>query len=364
MTFQKVPLSEILQYQNRFITISEDQTYRRVRIKVHRQGMVLRDEVKGYEIKTKKQQLCKKGQFLVAEIDAKVGGYGLVPAELEGAVVSSHYFLFNIDLSKINLDYFKAYIQSDLFFSQIKAEGSTNYASIRPRDILEIEIPLPTLNEQKQIANQINNFFSVKKEIETLDISNLENVSKLRQSILQSATQGNWKNLPITKCFRTFSSREKQLKATEYSEIGKYPIVDQGKKLIPGYSNDESKLLKLKKPVVIFGDHTKQIKYIDFDFIIGADGTKILEPIEEILPKFFYYVLKSFKLENKGYARHFKILKQEEFPLPPLAEQKRIVEKVDKLMAYCDELEKQVKENQENAEKLMSAVLKEGFENQ
>src|SRR3989338_5484530 len=96
-----VPLSEILTHRNNFIKIEDAKVYRRVRIKIHRQGMVLRDEVKGYEIKTKSQQVCKVNQFLVAEIDAKVGGYGIVPKELEGTIVSSHYFLFDVDTKKV-----------------------------------------------------------------------------------------------------------------------------------------------------------------------------------------------------------------------------------------------------------------------
>lgn len=180
-----VPLSEVLIYKHNFIKIDDSKIYRRVRIKIHRQGMVLRDEVKGYEIKTKSQQVCKANQFLVAEIDAKVGGYGIVPENLEGTIVSSHYFLFDIDNKKIDLNYFDTFIKTDLFFSQIKAEGSTNYASIRPKDILKINIPLPSLEDQKIIASKINCFFNVKEELCTIHNKNESYISKLRQQILQ-----------------------------------------------------------------------------------------------------------------------------------------------------------------------------------
>src|SRR5688572_23890561 len=71
--------------------------YKRCRVQLHAQGIVLRDAIPGAEIKTKKQQVCKAGDFLVAEIDAKVGGFGIVPDDLDGAIVSSHYFLFDVN---------------------------------------------------------------------------------------------------------------------------------------------------------------------------------------------------------------------------------------------------------------------------
>src|SRR5690242_17414606 len=96
-SWPKVPLGRVLKHRSEFITIDDTQTYMRCRVQLHAQGIVLRDKVEGAALKTKSQQLCRSGDFLVAEIDAKVGGFGIVPPELDGAIVSSHYFLFEID---------------------------------------------------------------------------------------------------------------------------------------------------------------------------------------------------------------------------------------------------------------------------
>src|SRR5439155_2981321 len=97
-----VPLGEVLNHRKEFIKINDLKGYKRCRVQLNARGIVLRDQVPGAEIKTKKQQVCKAGEFLVAEIDAKLGGYGIIPPDLEGAIVSSHYFLFGINEAKLD----------------------------------------------------------------------------------------------------------------------------------------------------------------------------------------------------------------------------------------------------------------------
>jgi len=97
-----VRLGEVIEHRKEFIEIDDFVQYKRCRVQLHAQGIVLRDTVQGIEIKTKQQQVCQTGEFLVAEIDAKLGGYGIVPEELDGAIVSSHYFLYVIDETKLD----------------------------------------------------------------------------------------------------------------------------------------------------------------------------------------------------------------------------------------------------------------------
>lgn len=116
----------------------------------------------------------------------------------------------------------------------------------------------------------------------------------------------------------------------EYLPAGAYPIVDQGQQLVGGYTDDEKRLCKADLPVIIFGDHTKIFKYIDFPFCLGADGTKVLRPKNGADPKYLYYVLQQAHIPEAGYSRHFKFLKQFQIPLPTLDEQKRIAAILDK----------------------------------
>lgn len=131
-----------------------------------------------------------------------------------------------------------------------------------------------------------------------------------------------------------------KLKSKDISCVGIYPVVDQGTQLIAGYVDDENSLYTGNLPVVIFGDHTKNIKYIDFKFAVGADGTKLLKPKKGISERFLYYNLLSLRLPDFGYSRHFSVFKTLDFPLPPLPEQERIVAKLDKLFAQHEKIKK------------------------
>ncbi len=172
MAWPKVRLEEVLTHRKEFVTIDDLQAYKRPRVQLHAQGIVLRNEVPGALIKTKKQQVCRAGEFLVAEIDAKVGGFGIVPSSLDGSIVSSHYFLFVIDESKLNRSFLDFFIRTPAFREQVAAQGSTNYAAIRPAHVLGYEITLPPLTEQRRIVARI----------ETL-AAKIAEARRLRQSI-------------------------------------------------------------------------------------------------------------------------------------------------------------------------------------
>ena len=140
-----VSLREFLTQRKEFFIIDDFSKYKRARVQSHGQGIVLRDEVYGSEIKTKKQQAARPGEFLVAEIDAKVGGFGIVPPALGGVVVSSHYFLFQINENKCSKEWLNWFVRYNSLEEQTRVQGSTNYAAIRPADVLNFEIPLPPL---------------------------------------------------------------------------------------------------------------------------------------------------------------------------------------------------------------------------
>ena len=155
VAWPQVPLGEVVAHRKEFVTIDDLETYRRPRVQLHAKGIVLRDSVPGTLIKTKKQQVVRAGEFLVAEIDAKVGGFGIVPNELDGAIVSSHYFLYGHLADRLDNKYLGCFVKTRAFREQVEAQGSTNYAAIRPGEVLDYKIPLPPLDEQRRIVARI-----------------------------------------------------------------------------------------------------------------------------------------------------------------------------------------------------------------
>jgi restriction endonuclease S subunit len=191
MKWKSTALGEVMRHRKGSITIEDTTTYKLCRVQVHRRGVVLRQELAGAGISTKKQQVCRAGDFLVAEMDAKVGGYGFVPPELDGAIVSSHYYLFEVDTKKLHPEFLEVVSQAEILQQQIVAKGSTNYSSIRPGSVLEWKIPLPLdLKVQKQIAR---NFQAIQSKLAAVseEITHQQSLlAKLKQAILQEAIQG------------------------------------------------------------------------------------------------------------------------------------------------------------------------------
>ena len=158
---------------------------------------------------------------------------------------------------------------------------------------------------------------------------------------------------------------EFKVKQKEYLPKGKFPVVDQGQDLIGGFVDDESLLVKTELPVIVFGDHTKAKKFIDFPFVVGADGTKIIKPKKEffIEPKLFYWFLHCVKFPDKGYARHFQYLLKSDIALPPLATQCAIVTRIETLFAELDKAVQHLRTAQQQLKTYRQAVLNHWLNN-
>jgi type I restriction enzyme, S subunit len=155
------------------------------------------------------------------------------------------------------------------------------------------------------------------------------NTTAHRSNIARSAgfdsLAKDWQETLVSDCVTPFEvERGKKILAREYKSAGKFPIIDQGQQLVAGYTDDESAVVRDGLPLIVFGDHTRIFKFVDFPFVIGADGTKLLKPRPNLDPKFLYFACLMLDIPSRGYNRHFKILREQSIRYPEFAEQRKI----------------------------------------
>ena len=148
----------------------------------------------------------------------------------------------------------------------------------------------------------------------------------------------SWEWTNIETISLLIGGKDNQILAKEILPVGEIPVVSQSKELIDGYCNNRDKIINIL-PLVMFGDHTRNVKYIDFEFVVGADGTKF-HKIILCNTKYIYYwmVYSAGIIRNRGYARHYSLLKKCYIPLPPIQEQHRIVSKVEIILSRISTL--------------------------
>jgi type I restriction enzyme S subunit len=383
----KVRMGEVLHYRKQFITIDDLAIYKRPRVQLHAQGIVLRDEVPGALIKTKTQQVCRAGEFLVAEIDAKVGGFGIVPETLEGSIVSSHYFLFKVNEAKLDRRFLDYFIRTPGFRDQIEAQGSTNYAAIRQAHVLEYQMPLPPLHEQRRVVARIEEVAAQIQEAHTLRQQAVDEA----EALWQRAAENIFDKLVETNSLRPLSElvsirgggtpskadpfywdgnipwiTPKDMKARELSDaidhISERATHETAAKLIaPGG------VLVVVRGMIL--THTFPSAVLRSAAAINQD-MKALAPNGEILPKFLCAMFwahnpRILDLVEKSTHDTRKLetakLLDTKIVVPPLAEQRRIVAELDALQVEVDALKRLQAETAAELDALLPSILDRAF---
>lgn len=177
----KYPLIQIKEFLTRnktAITVQDEITYQRVTIRVRNGGVIPRDEVKGTEIGTKKQFRVSAGQFILSKIDARNGAMGIIPENLDGAIVTQDFLAYDIDTTKINPQYLVLVSTTKQFldFCQSCSSGTTNRQRVNEDKFLNIQIPLPPLAEQNKLVEEYH------KRIDLIKCNN-DKISSIRFGI-------------------------------------------------------------------------------------------------------------------------------------------------------------------------------------
>ena len=160
---------------------------------------------------------------------------------------------------------------------------------------------------------------------------------------------------PLSECV-VLPSIPRGLKRGQYESSGTYPIVDQGRGQVAGYSSDETKLVK-DIPGIVFGDHTREIKYVDHFFVPGADGVKWIRAVDDVDIRYLFHSLSSLAIPSRGYNRHWNVVREMSIPVPPLEVQREIVRILDQFTTLEAELEAELEARRAQYEHYRTQLL-------
>jgi type I restriction enzyme S subunit len=219
----------------------------------------------------------------------------------------------------------------------------------------KFEIPSPPLEVQREIVSILDKFTQLEAELEAEIEAELEarriqyeatrdrligSSGALESHSIESRTPTEFlETRPLVRLadlVKTLIPVGK-IPRSKFQREGLFPVVDQSQAIISGYTDDES-LVNDFGPCVVFGDHTREIKYVDFRFAAGADGTVVLLPIGDLSARFLFYSLQSLRIQSRGYNRHWSVVKELQITIPSQQRQAEIVAILDKLDALVNDI--------------------------
>lgn len=269
-------------------------------------------------------------------------------------IMSPLYTVFRIQDGYI--PFYEQYFQTKIWHSYLKSIANFgarfDRMNITTEGFFNMPIFVPSFAEQKKIAECLEAedkmIAAQKQKVESLKAHKKGLMQQLFPqpgttipSIRFPGFSGEWQEIPFDRLCHTITPPLK-LQSSQYLSSGKYPVIDQSQSLVCGWTNDVNGLVN-NIPSIIFGDHTCVLKFIDFPFVQGADGVKILRPVVGNDPRFVYQLLLSSPVKQDGYKRHFSDLKEKAFFLPPtLDEQNKLAECLSSLDQVISAEEKEL----------------------
>lgn len=283
-----------------------------------------------------KRAIPEESDIIISR-EAPMGVVGIVPKEFQ-CCLGQRLVLLKIDKSKCLPKYLLYTLMSEYVQVQIRRINQTGsiVSNLNISSLRELKIPLHNFEEQRKITNilsaiddkiQINNQINQELEAMTKTLYDYwfvqfdypdQNGKPYKSSggkmvynpELKREIPEGWGVESVSNLLDKVTKAEK-IENNSIEIIGRIPVIDQSQKYIAGFTNNENALLQPQNGHVIFGDHTRVVKYINFDYARGADGTQVLiSKNENISNVLLYHMIEDFDLSNYGYARHFKFLKE------------------------------------------------------
>ena len=224
-------------------------------------------------------------------------------------------------------------------------------------------VVLPPLSEQRAIAEALSDVDGLLAALEALIAKKRAIKQAAMQQLLTGKSRlpgfsGAWETKGFGEVFKRLNGKAHQIQTSEYSTHGLHPVIDQGQDYVVAFSDRTDKLFEcLNGGVIVFGDHTRIVKFIDVNFLIGADGVQLLTMQADGVTKFFFYQLLTKDIPNTGYNRHFKFLRGFTFEVPTLSEQKAIAAVLSDIAAEIAALERRRAKTRAVKQSMMQQLL-------
>jgi type I restriction enzyme S subunit len=383
-----VRLDEVLVQNQEYFEAPEPRLYPKLSVKLYGKGVTLDAPADGTTLRMQRHQIAKAGQVILSEIWGKKGAIGFVPTEGDGALCTSHFFLFDVREDKLDHRWLQAIFDANYLESQLDAaaRGTTGYAAVRPKHLLACEIPLPALMIQRQVVARIEEL-----------AAQIQEARRLRQQAQEEA-EALW-NSELRAAFLCCGSNEVPLESVcgaiidnlhsnpVYADSGipcvRSPDVGWGTlNLKSALRTDEVEYRRRTvrgepKPddivLVREGGGTGKAAIVrpGQRFSLGQRVMMLRPDREKVLPRFFLYHILSPSIQedhiaplSKGSAApHLNIGALRRFPLrvPSLREQHQIVAELDALQAELETLKRLQAETAAELDALLPAILDRAF---
>lgn len=436
MNWRKIRIGDFLHRVRIPVDIEDDQQYNLVTIRMHHKGVALRASKPGREIGTKRMYKVQPGHFILSGIDARHGAFGIVPAELAGAVVTNDFWYFEVDEEQVDKALF-LYLTSTSFFDdlcRIASDGTTNRVRLQADKFFNYEINLPPVQEQRELVSRLQLLNAQVALVQEETEHQMLQLTLLRQALLREAMQGQllpqdptdepaavllqqlqaarvttgkkgwgalfeedavavegpyeipaswvWCRLGNAGDLKRGKSKHRPRNDSQLFEGGTYPFIQTGDvskakynqdliTTINGYYNEfglrQSEMQPKGTLCITIAANIAECGFLSFD-ACAPDSIVCFSSINKYAEKYVYYYLKIAKEELERFAPataqkniNLGILNELIIPLPPLAEQRRIVAKLEQLLGYCDALEQRIRVSRRLAEQLLATALREAL---
>lgn len=384
-----VPLGEVLTQYQEYIESPEPRIYPKLSVKLYGKGVLLDTPADGATLKMKRHQIAKAGQIILSEIWGKKGAIGFVPVDGDGALCTSHFFLFDVQHDKIDPKWLQAIFSVNYLQEQLDAEakGTTGYAAVRPKNLLAAKIPLPPLYEQKRLVARIEELAAKVEEARGLRRTAVDEVEALVDASFCSEVfqKSDYKpyyvaigraDLSINK----ESRNPRQYYSTEFAYVD-ISSVDKGPSLL-----NKAKILSVAETPsrarrvihsgdIIFSTVRPNLRAIakigpELDNQICSTGFTVFSPGATLDSDFLLHQLCSpFFIDQcvaKATGGHYPAindanLRQVLIVAPPLPEQRRIVAYLDDLQTKVNELKRLQAETSAELDAMLPSILDMAF---